>query len=120
MPTRSGSEPPQANGRRPVNGQGSAVSIHPSGVRFDSDGFPDFSPHAVDTVQLRFLLTGNVDTDLATLGLNNVDGCTWHHVQDGFTMQLVPTEIYMAARHTGGAAVSEMIFRNLISVLGLR
>ncbi|MGH1506260.1 MAG: RHS repeat-associated core domain-containing protein [Acidimicrobiales bacterium] len=119
-PTRSGSDLPQINGRRPINGKDYAGSTHPSGVRFDSDGFPDFSPHAVDTVQSRFLLTGNVDTDLATLGLNNVDGYTWHHVQDGFTMQLVPTKIHMAARHTGGAAVSEMIFRNLISVLSLR
>ncbi|MBN1126825.1 MAG: HNH endonuclease [Sedimentisphaerales bacterium] len=32
-------------------------------------------------------------------------GYTWHHVEDGVTMQLVPTDLHQAVRHTGGVAV---------------
>ncbi|MCC8399132.1 MAG: HNH endonuclease [Rickettsia endosymbiont of Platyusa sonomae] len=30
---------------------------------------------------------------------------TWHHVEDGKTMQLVPEELHIKVRHTGGAAL---------------
>ena len=33
------------------------------------------------------------------------DGFTWHHVEDGITMQLVPTDLHDVVKHTGGAAV---------------
>lgn len=33
------------------------------------------------------------------------DGYTWHHHQDGTTMQLVPTDLHDAVRHTGWAAI---------------
>jgi uncharacterized protein len=29
---------------------------------------------------------------------------TWHHHQNGRTMQLVPTDLHEAVRHTGGVA----------------
>ena len=32
-------------------------------------------------------------------------GFTWHHVEDGRTLQLVPFDIHDAVRHTGGVAV---------------
>ena len=32
-------------------------------------------------------------------------GFLWHHVEDCVTMQLIPTKIHNAVRHTGGAAV---------------
>ncbi|RYF56710.1 MAG: HNH endonuclease [Comamonadaceae bacterium] len=32
-------------------------------------------------------------------------GYTWHHVEDGHTLQLVPSDIHAAVRHTGGIAV---------------
>ena len=32
-------------------------------------------------------------------------GFTWHHVEDGKTMQLVPSRIHSATGHTGGLAV---------------
>ncbi|MFR3730496.1 HNH endonuclease [Lacrimispora sp.] len=32
-------------------------------------------------------------------------GFTWHHVEDGKTMMLVPTDLHSAVRHTGGASL---------------
>ena len=55
-------------------------------------------------------LTGDIkiDSKLANEAMgypSTPKGYTWHHVEDGKTMQLVPQEIHQAARHTGGAAV---------------
>ncbi|QOR35884.1 HNH endonuclease [Clostridium sp. 'deep sea'] len=32
-------------------------------------------------------------------------GYTWHHVEDGTTMMLVPTDLHKTVRHTGGASL---------------
>lgn len=32
-------------------------------------------------------------------------GYTWHHVEDGRTMLLVPSDLHSAVRHTGGASL---------------
>lgn len=32
-------------------------------------------------------------------------GYTWHHVEDGKTLILIPTDLHDAVRHTGGAAL---------------
>ena len=47
-----------------------------------------------------------VDDIVAFRESNNL---TWHECADGKTMQLVPTEIHDACRHSGG--VSEMKYR---------
>ncbi|WP_370221743.1 HNH endonuclease [Cytobacillus sp.] len=40
------------------------------------------------------------------LGLKNTPaGYTWHHVEDGKTMMLVPSDIHGEVRHTGGASL---------------
>lgn len=98
----------QVGGRNPINSQ-YAGKIHPSGVRFTKEGFPDFSPHAKAQVEIRGL-TGKYDIDEAmankAVGLSKTpDGFVWHHVEDGVTMQLVPQSIHKATGHTGGAAV---------------
>ena len=36
---------------------------------------------------------------------NTPEGYTWHHVEDGKTMMLVPSDIHSAVRHTGGASL---------------
>ena len=36
-------------------------------------------------------------------GRANIPGYTWHHVEDGRTMILIPTDLHDAYRHTGGA-----------------
>ena len=35
----------------------------------------------------------------------NIKGYTWHHLEDGKTLILVPTELHEAYKHTGGASL---------------
>ena len=96
------------NGRPPINSQ-YAGGRHPSGTRFSSEGFPDFSPVAKARVQIQGL-TGNYATDAAmanqAAGLARTPkNMVWHHVEDARTMLLVPKSIHNAVRHTGGAAI---------------
>jgi hypothetical protein len=102
------SEIPTINGRLPINSR-YAGSVHPSGVEFTAQGFPNFGPHAVAEVELEGL-TGEyrIDQGLANRAAGfegTPDGYVWHHVEDGRTMQLVPKELHSAVRHTGGSAI---------------
>jgi len=86
-----------------------AGGVHPSGVPFTEQGFPDFSAHAVAEVEIEGL-TGTYDKDAAmanrAAGFDGTpEGYVWHHVEDAKTMQLLPQEVHDAVRHTGGAAV---------------
>ena len=105
---KAANEIPKIRGRRPVNSK-YAGKTHPSGVKFTPQGFPDFSPHAIARVRVKGL-TGNItkDTDLANVaaGLESTPkGYTWHHVEDGKTMELVPRDLHKSVGHTGGSAV---------------
>ncbi|ELB2153464.1 HNH endonuclease [Vibrio parahaemolyticus] len=96
------------NGRKPINSK-YAGKTHPSGVKFNEQGFPDFSPHAKAQVDIKGL-TGNYAKDAAmankAVGLKSTpSGHVWHHVENAKTMQLVSKDIHNAARHTGGAAI---------------
>ena len=37
--------------------------------------------------------------------LKEPPGYTWHHKEDGVTMELIPADVHAAAKHTGGASV---------------
>ena len=85
-----------------------------SSVSFSKHGFPDFSSYSKSTVKVRGL-TGNYAKDAAlanmSAGLNATPrGYTWHHVEDGITMMLIPSDLHRAVRHTGGAALLRKIF----------
>ncbi|MFS0737087.1 HNH endonuclease [Sphingomonas sp. 1P06PA] len=102
------SQVPTINGRKPINSR-YAGQTHPSGVRFNERGFPDFSPHSKASVQLKGL-NGNYAHDAAlankAVGLKQTPaGYVWHHVEDGRTLQLIPRDIHNAVRHTGGSSV---------------
>ncbi|KPF67287.1 hypothetical protein IP88_12285 [alpha proteobacterium AAP81b] len=106
-PTSGTSAIPTINGRRPLNYR-YAGKVHPSGVRFTKQGFPDFTPHARAQVRLKGL-TGAYRVDAAmankAVGLKSTPaGYVWHHVEDGATMQLIPKSIHNAVRHSGGAS----------------
>jgi hypothetical protein len=85
------------------------LETHPiTGISF-KNGFPDFSGVATHTVQIE--QTGKNAVDFArankAAGLSKTpEGYTWHHVEDGSTMQLVPSDIHGATGHTGGAALA--------------
>jgi RHS repeat-associated protein len=103
-----------ANGGTPVgprNG-GLAGSTHPNtGVSFDAEGFPDFSPWRHPNVpDVRIDLAGNRSTDFAranaAAGLSKTpEGYTWHHHQDCGLMQLIETGIHATTGHTGGFSI---------------
>jgi RHS repeat-associated protein len=83
------------------------LESHPkTGIPF-KNGFPDFSSVAIDEVKLANLSGTAKDFDLANKAAgyaNTPSGFTWHHVEDGAGMQLVPTDIHSATGHTGGSA----------------
>jgi hypothetical protein len=89
-----------------------AGKSHPvTGIPFDPHGFPDFSGVATHTVKIE--QTGNYAADFLAsnraAGLRSTPkGYTWHHHQDGTTMQLVPTDIHSKTGHTGGMATGAL------------
>lgn len=112
---------PNIGGRRPRNSKWAGkiydgktwtedvAAKYPKGVRFTEQGFPDFSPYAKARVQVDDL-TNKYGPDAAAanraVGLPSTPkGYTWHHVEDGRTMMLIPKDLHNAVPHTGGAAV---------------
>lgn len=82
---------------------------YPDSVKFNEKGFPDFTPYAIKSVKLDNL-QGNRSTDYSdankAAGIQyTTKGYTWHHVEDGKTMVLIPTDIHNAVRHTGGCSI---------------
>jgi len=85
---------------------------HPvTGIPFDKQGFPDFSGVAQKSVSVPH--TGNYDKDFvaanASAGLTSLPkGMTWHHHQDGVTMQLVPQDVHSKTGHTGSIGIGNL------------
>lgn len=79
---------------------------HPvTGIPFNANGFPDFSSVAIKTVEIKYTGTRLGDESAANekAGLTETpEGYTWHHMEDGKTMQLVPSDIHRLTGHTGG------------------
>jgi len=82
---------------------------YPDGVRFKNNGFPNFSPHATRSVKVKGLIGDDYeDFKLANKAAGfkrTPQDSTWHHHDDGETMELVPTDLHQGVRHTGGAAI---------------
>ena len=82
----------------PIRNLHLAGKKHPvTGVPFDKEGFPDFSKWVEKEVKIKF--TGDRPADFraakAKAGFSSTpEGFTWHHHQDGTTMQLVPSDIH--------------------------
>jgi A nuclease of the HNH/ENDO VII superfamily with conserved WHH len=81
---------------------------YPNGVRFTRSGYPVLTPYEIDRVAIDNL-TGDrkVDAKLANLAAGRSEtpeDYTWHHVEDGRTMELVPEDLHDLVKHTGGAA----------------
>jgi hypothetical protein len=83
-----------------------AGRVHPkTGVPFDRNGYPDFT--ALAKAQVTIVPTGSRAGDFRAANKEagfkqTPEGYTWHHHQDGRTMQLVPREIHAQTGHTGG------------------
>ncbi|PIA78152.1 hypothetical protein BFR04_07945 [Gaetbulibacter sp. 4G1] len=111
----------KVNGRNPINSKyagktksfekGSTLAKkYPNGVEFTKSGFPKFTPYAKKTVDIGSL-NKNSSTDFAQAnkmaGYSETPaGYTWHHVENSTKLQLVPTDLHQAVRHTGGRATN--------------
>ena len=88
---------------------GELAEKYPNGVKFSDEGFPDFEPYSIKKVTIDDL-EGDAYYDFikanAKAGYSDTPaGYTWHHVEDGRTMILVPSDLHGAVRHTGGASL---------------
>jgi A nuclease of the HNH/ENDO VII superfamily with conserved WHH len=88
------------------------------GVKFTPEGYPDFTPHARQLpngkmrVEVPYTGSRAADDALANAkaGLKHTpDDLTWHHVEDGVTMILVPKNLHKIVKHTGGTAAYKHI-----------
>ncbi len=107
----------EAGGRVVKNADGSVTYVRKDGVSvtYGKDGFPDFSPHAKESVQIDAMRGDHyhdfkaANEKIGLSGAKPPEGFTWHHAQDGRTMQLVPTSIHNASQggfaHAGGVSV---------------
>jgi hypothetical protein len=92
------------NGKAPMNSKLAGQTLS-NGVKYNSRGFPDFSPHAKNTVKID--MKGNRTTDFKEANKQagydkTPDGYTWHHHEDMKTMELVPKDLHNSTPHSGG------------------
>lgn len=82
-------------------------------VTYNKDGYPDFSPFEYKgtdgkaVVEIEYTGSRNKDFDLANNSAGfeaTPKGYTWHHVEDGKTMQLVENDVHKKFQHTGGVS----------------
>jgi hypothetical protein len=105
------------NGRYPINGDlaekqfplsEDLQDLYPDGVWFKANGHPDFTPYAERTVEVKGLTGAHWKDEQkaneATGFIKTPKDMTWHHVEDGKIMQLVPDDLHHQVKHTGGAA----------------
>ena len=83
-------------------------------VTYNKDGYPDFKPYSKGEVPIDMKGNGG-DFSKADQAYRQQIGdpnwqrpkdYTWHHHQDGRTMQLVPSKINAEFSHTGGASMA--------------
>ena len=85
-----------------------AGGTHPrTGVPFNSRGFPDFKAAEAVSREVRITQTGTRAGDFRAAneaaGFSRTpEGFTWHHHEDGVSMQLVERDIHASTGHTGG------------------
>ncbi|CAM2064450.1 HNH endonuclease [Sulfidibacter corallicola] len=70
------------------------------------DGYPDFSKWSKESVPIEMTGDNTLDFAQANMAADFPDttGHTWHHHQDGTTMQLIPSDLHNNMPHSGGAS----------------
>jgi A nuclease of the HNH/ENDO VII superfamily with conserved WHH len=93
------------------------INRHGIGVRY-ADGAPDFKPfmnHPSGVRQTRIEMSGDNPLDFRRAneavghpewGARPPPGYSWHHHEDGHTMQLVRSDVHTEFTHRGGAALA--------------
>lgn len=86
------------------------IKMYYGDIFMSQSGFPIFDNYAIARVELDNL-TGNDSIDFAMANKvfhsssQRIDGYTWHHLEDGKTLILIPSDLHEAYRHTGGASL---------------
>jgi hypothetical protein len=88
-------------------------------VTYNNKGYPDFSSHKYDGTlgknEVQINMTGNNNVDFKQANKeagfgetkrSHPDDYTWHHHEDGNTMQLIKTDVHEVTPHTGGASAA--------------
>ncbi len=110
--TETGQEVLKATGGKPINFK---------------EGYPDFSPYAMDIgggkkARFEIEMQGNTTSDMKNArdamrrelkdpnwpgvkGRNAPEGWTWHHNEDGITMELIPSDLNNNIPHSGGESL---------------
>ncbi|EMU55327.1 MULTISPECIES: HNH endonuclease [Clostridium] len=88
---------------------GDLAKKYPDGVKFSEEDFPNFEPYSIKKVTVNNL-EGDAYYDFIkaneAAGFSSTPkGYTWHHVEDGRTLILVPSDLHGEIRHTGGASL---------------
>jgi len=96
-------------GGGPRNGHLAGTDHPTTGVPFDAQGYPDFKAAGLVKVEVKITQTGSRPGDIRAANKaagfeKTPEDYTWHHHQDGTTMQLVPNTIHLQTGHTGGFA----------------
>lgn len=113
------------NRRMPINSKYTNASVplkalpseirqkYPHSVPLNGAGFPDFSRYSIKNVRIALGRLREVDfrraDRAASYNLENPrpEGFTWHHHQESGFMQLVPSDLHDAIRHTVGIATNK-------------
>jgi hypothetical protein len=105
-----GARPGSRVPKLPADDRLALAEQYPKGVRFTRAGYPVFTPYA----ELRVIVEnqiGNRDADVdaanEAAGFRETpNDFTWHHVEDGRTLELVPKGLHDGVKHTGGVAAA--------------
>jgi hypothetical protein len=85
--------------------------LYPKSIYVKADGYFDFTPYAIDKVDNIELRGDSTDASRAykASGRKKKEpGYTWHHHEDGITMQLVPRDLHKYLTHWGGVRTKKM------------
>lgn len=108
-----------ANEHVPINGKYAGLIMDTDNVcikakygdiYMNEAGYPIFDQYAIARVEFNDL-TGVETSDIRKANMlhhgsyDNPQGYTWHHVEDGRTMILIPSDLHDAYRHSGGASL---------------
>jgi RHS repeat-associated protein len=92
----------------PIINKAMAGKVHPvTGVPYDKLGFPVFDGLKVNIGKFSSRRVDEIVANRAKGFGRTPDGFTWHHYQDGKTMQLVESASHRGTPHTGGHSISE-------------
>lgn len=92
-----------------INSNPAYIKSKYGNIYMSKKGFPIFDEYAIARIELPDL--EGLDDDILRANVihhgtqTSIPGYTWHHLEDGKTLILIPTDLHEAYRHTGGAAL---------------